>query len=1000
MKITRLLTGTALAGLAAFSSAPLYAQTTEAVPTAAECAADSTLEGCAETATATNAPVDDIVVVGSRIRRADPFNTTDSITVVTRDDIVKSGYSSAAEVLQSPNVSGGTAQINNSYGGYVTAGGPGANTLSLRGVGASRTLILLNGRRIAPSGTRGNVGAPDLNVVPNAMIDRFEVLTGGASSIYGSDAVAGVVNISTRRDINGIFLEAQQNVPEIGNGTTGRISAVFGHTGERFKIAGSFEYYNRQGVTLGDLDWTQCQTSYRKLDAASAPGTRDFIDPRTGLPKCYPTGVTGENGVTVNAIATPDIAAGGVVLAPGVPAGYNGVCNRFRPLAGAGGGVPGFECVGGGVINLNVRDTFPRSLLQSEVVNPGKNYQAFLQGSYDFGGVELYAEGIFNRRKSSQTSNRQLSLDYIFGSPLIPVELRFATPALPAQATNPGNPVGIRAFIDYGTYNSRQTVDFAKAIVGLRGNFMDDWRYDVSAAQTWSDGEYTTDLVLTDRLNQSLDVVASGGRFVCRNQSRGCIAAPALTGDVVNGYLPKDWLNFITQPVVGHTKTRETTFNAFVDGSLFTLPGGDVMIGVGAEYRRYSLHDQPSNESITGNTYNFSSSSVTKGKDSVWELFGEVELPVLKDMPFAYRLTLNGSGRYTDYKSYGSDFTYKFGALYAPVKGVAFRGNYATSFRAPGLNEQFLGATSGFQSANGDPCNNYGAADVSDVRKANCQADGLGGTFSQTQSIRVLGVGGADSGLKAEQSKSWSAGVVVEPSLGDFGQLSLSADYWNIKINDGISQLGYSTILQQCYDDKDYKNASICNFVQRDPTTKALTVTTGFVNISNFFTSGWDFNLRYVKDFDDVRLRLNGEVTKFNKRISQTLPTDAKENAIGMLNNPEFVGRFSANLDFKDVDLSYTVDWIDGTYSTKEWLGISQASRDTYVFETKDYFLHSASARWKLENYSITVGVRNLMDKKPPQISSGLYSRVGNAPLYSGYDYLGRTYFVNLSAGF
>ncbi|MCT2559161.1 TonB-dependent receptor [Tsuneonella sp. YG55] len=949
-----------------------------------------------------------IVVTGSRLRSRDGFNTPDPIQVITREETTQAGFNSPAEVLQSAAFTNGQAQINNSYGGFVVNGGPGVNTLSLRGLGPTRTLILLNGRRVAPAGSRGSVGSADLNVLPSAMIERIEVLNGGASSIYGSDAIAGVVNIITRNQFSGLYLEAQQNVPQAGAGISGRYSTVLGYNGDRFNVAASLEYYNRTAFKFRDADFTQCQTQNRPTGAGADINSGSYIDPRTGQPKCYTTGTTGESGTSINLIGTPNLSASTVALGAGVPAGYNSTCNRFRPNPAAGGALPGYECVGGGsgatALSVNIRDTFPQSLLNNDLVSPARIYTGFFQAGYELqalGDAELYTEVLVNRRKSSQLQSRQFTIDYPFGSPLIPTGLRFPTAFLGPQATNPGVSVGVRVFADYGNYENRQTVDYVKGLAGLRGNLPMDWEYDLYVAKAWSDSDYTTDLILTDRLNQSLDVVASGSGFACRNTGRGCVAAPALTPAVVGGQYPSDWFNFVVQPVTGHTAFREETAAMFLNGPLFALPGGDIQLGVGAEYRKSSIDDTPSIESQTGNLYNFTGSGLTRGSDSVWEIFGEAELPILRDLPFAYNLSITGSARYTNYKSYGGQTTYKVGGIFQPIREISLRGSYGTSYRAPALFEQFLGATSGFQSSASDPCNNLTTAASNPIRIANCAADGIpnGGLgFSATSSIRVLQRGGAESGLGAETSRNWTAGLVVQPNLGSFGRLSLSADYWNILVENGVSQLGFGTILQQCYDDPDFRAESICGLVVREKTAPyQLTVTTGYVNISTARASGWDFNARWELPVGPGKFRLNADVTKFDDRFTQTLPTDAVRDNIGTLNNPEWSGTFAANYSIGRVDLRYGVDWLSSTYSDADYLGVTQAVRDTYILEAPDYFLHQASVRWKGDNFSFTVGVRNLFDTTPPYISSGFYNRVGNAPLYNGFDYLGRTYFANIS---
>ncbi|MGH7020107.1 MAG: TonB-dependent receptor plug domain-containing protein, partial [Brevundimonas sp.] len=298
---------TILAGVIA-ASAPAYAQTSQQEPQAKDQATT----------------VEEVVVVGSRLRR-DNYNSPSPVQVVTREDSVLAGFASTTEVLQGTAVTGGTSQVNNAYGGFVTNGGPGANTLSLRGLGAERTLVLLNGRRVAPAGSRGSVGSADLNVLPSAMIERIEVLKDGASSVYGSDAVAGVVNIITRNNIDGITVEGQYNATTDANGAgdQSRFSIVAGTSGDRWHLSGSAEYYNREELRLGDRNFTKCNTD------AFTDGS-DFIDPLTRRSKCYPITTTGSNGVTINTIGTGNLSSDprltgivaqrpGIIGAQGVP---------------------------------------------------------------------------------------------------------------------------------------------------------------------------------------------------------------------------------------------------------------------------------------------------------------------------------------------------------------------------------------------------------------------------------------------------------------------------------------------------------------------------------------------------------------------------------------------------------------------------------------------------------------------------------------------------------
>lgn len=998
MKLSNLMGATALASAVLFAPHAAFAQDGPGDNRSKQEVAEQGKEDSEAT----------ITVVGSRIRRTQ-FNLADSIQVIGREESTQAGFASTAAVLQGTQVTGGTSQINNSYGGFVTAGGPGANTLSLRGLGTTRSLILLNGRRISPSGTRGQVGAADLNTLPDIAVDRTEILNSGASSVYGSDAVTGVVNVITRSKFRGVQLEAQMNVPQEGGGYERRLGAIFGTGNDRFDLMGSLEYYKRDEVQFGQRDWAVCQTDNRKVAGGpiNGAGSATSLDPYTGQPKCYPTGLTGQSGVTINTLGTRNYGGATVAKGPGVPSSYTGTCNRFRPNPlVTTGALPGYECVGGGTLSLAVRDTFSQSILATSLISPAETYNGFFQGSYKLealGDAELYAELIVNRRKSSQTGNRQLVIDYAQGSPLLPATFRNDT-FLPAQAggITGTTPIAARAFTDYGTYGNRQSVDYARIAGGIRGNLFGGWRYDASVSKSWSDATYTTDLVLTSRIAQSLDVVQNAnGTFSCRNTLGNCVAAPALSNAVIGGQYPADWKNWITTPVVGTTKYRETIYNITLDGPLFQLPGGNAQAAVGVERREMKIDDTPSTESINNNLYNFTASSITRGTDAVNEAYAEVELPLLKNTPFFHTLTFTGSGRYTDYRSYGSEWTYKFGGIWEPVRYVGFRGSYNTSYRAPALYEQYLGATSGFLSNQSDPCNNWGSLDPTTPRAKNCASLGIPSDFQATTSITSNQVGGAASGLRAETSKSWTAGVILQPDFGAAGKLQISADYFNLKIDNGIAQLAAATVLSQCYDRPDFPNFSLCNLIKRGTSAPyQLTVTSGYVNISTTKASGWDFAVRYEVPLFTGQFRFNANLTKYNNRYSQTLPTDQIFDNIGSLNNPDWTGLFEGYYRISKFRFRYGVEWINKVYSPADYLGITQANRDTYVFEAPNYFLHSASATIQLDKFSLLVGVRNLFNTAPPFISSGQYNRVGNAPLYSGYDYNGRTFFVTTSVKF
>ena len=940
--------------------------------------------------------VDEIVVVGSRIRR-DNFNAPSPTQVVTREEATLQGFASTTEALQSTAITGGTSQINNSYGGYVTNGGPGANTIGLRGMGPSRTLVLVNGRRDSPAGSRGSVGSADLNVLPTSMIERVEVLRDGASSVYGSDAVAGVVNIQTRKNFEGLVFEAQRNEPleANGNGGSTRLSLTAGARGDRWRASGSIERYERDELTLRDREFTRCQTDGFRFD-------NDYIDPLTGKSKCYPLTTTGSNGVTINTIGT------NMLTGVGAAGSVGDTFNRWRPNSGVTSGLVGFEGVGGGANDLNVRDTFEDRMLNESLISPVEITTIYGEGGYQLnalGNAEVYGEILYNKRESSQTGYRQLSLDYAKGSPLIPTSLSAST-AFGDQGLNKGQDVGVRAFIGFGNDHSRQEQSFNRYVGGIKGDFfLTDWRYDLSASYSRSRSEYTSEQFLTDRLIESLDVVSNGaGGFQCRElaSNPGCVAAPALTTQTIGGVLPKDWVDYVFRPVTGVTVFEEKIVSLGIDGPLFSLPAGQVMGFFGAEWRESEIDDTPGLDSQNGNTYNFSTSAITRGTDSVWEVFGEVEVPLLRDAPFAKELTLNGSFRYTDYDSYGDDTTYKIGLVYQPIDGVTFRGTYGTSYRAPALFEQFVGATTGYQSNTLDRCNNYGAPNVNPNRVANCTREGLPTDWQSTTSVEVITAGGADAGLAAETSTNMTIGVVLQPRLPEgWGDLAFAVDYYEIEVENGVSRTGASQILTRCYDSNPGDFAAdngFCRLVERDPANGQLTVHDSYVNLATDNVKGLDYTLRYRKDVGPGTALFNLGVTQYTEISTKLFEEDPLEDYLGMIDNPEFTGTADLSYAWDKWRVRYGVEWVKGMESYTYYE--EDPATSIYDLEVGDYWQHNASVQYTADGWTVTAGVRNLLNEDPPTISAGVNNRVGNAPLYSGYDYLGRTAFVNLTKSF
>ncbi len=988
---TRLFRRSLLAMACAAAATPAFSQTTApAAPAAAAPDADNAQQ---------------VVVSGSRIKH-DSFSSAAPVQIIRADDAALAGLTTISQVLQSTAITGGQGQINNSYGGYVTDGGPGSNTLGLRGLAPTRTLILLNGRRMAPSGTRGSVGAPDLNTLPAAIVDRIEILKDGASSIYGSDAIAGVVNIITKRDLSSITVEGGTSQTAHGGGNQYNFSLSGGMVTDHAHFLAAYSFDEQQSLSLSQRNWTRCNTDYKRTSDDSgvgAWGSGDTIDPLTGKPRCYPITGTGDNGVTINTIGTSSVVG---VPAAGAPNGAGQKFNRWRPNSGVTTGLVGFEGVSGG--SLNVRDTFDPRMLNESLLAPVRNHNLYAQGGIDIPALgdttEFYWEAMFNRRESAQVGYRQLSLDYAKGSPLIPANLAFSqVQAAPTSITN-GNPLGVRAFIGSGNDHSAQSVNFTRVVAGLRGNFAKvNWDYDVSLTHSESRGTYTFDGFQTSKLSQSLNVVSNGaGGFNCVDPSNGCVAAPVLSSAVIGGKLPTNWLGFVKNDnITGVTKYKEDVLTASTTGDLFTLPYGKAKGAFGAEIRRNFIDDLPSDVMSSGDIYNFSSSTQTRGSDEAKDIFGEVELPLLKNLPGAQELTVNASLRRADYRSYGSGMTHKFGALYSPLGWLSLRATNGTSYRAPALFEQYVGATTGFLSPTGDPCNNYEAKGGQVA--ANCAAEGVPTGFNNTNSITAITSGGRASGLKAETSKNTSWGIVLQPTLptgaGDF---RFSFDHYNIQVSNGIDRVGVANILSLCYDNPQFRaGGSYCRLVTRNAGTNALTVNDSYVNVATNVVRGNDYNFEYTNSVGTGKLKVNLQATQYIGQASRLFPDDPYTDLNGQIGSPKWSGQLDLNYTVKGWGVHWSTEFVGKTNS----YGAEQedASTSQYKLNTPDYFLHSASVSYDepVGKWKATIGVRNVFDRNPPSISSGAgYNKVGNAPLYSGYDFFGRSIFASFTKTF
>lgn len=831
--------------------------------------------------------------------------------------------------------------------------------------------------------------------------------------------------------------EGQLTANELGGGQQTRLSIVGGHEFGPLSLSGSFDYYDREAVLVGDRDWAACPEDVIR----DGFGAFEDINPFTGEVKCHAANFANSGGVTINTIGTSSRAGVG-----GPGAANLGNFTRWRPNSSISdpARLDGFEGVnGGGLTGLANRDTFDPAMLQEHLFNPTTNMNLFLQGTWDLGGShEVYGEFLYSHRESGSPLYRQLTLDYP-NSVLLPAELQAGAVQNPNTTVPNPPPTGVpgslmpaayqtqvRAFIGYGLTDFSQEVEYTRTVAGVRGDFfVPEWRYDAGMYFGANEATDRSETFLTDHVFNSMAITTvipvgtpanliretpQGVQYICSitatNPAYGCVPAPALTTDTIAGRLPQDFRDWITETAVGNTTYDELSAWFVVDGPLFTLPAGDISAAFGAEFRTAEIDDTPDQNALDNNFLGLTSGGATRGDDSVYEVFGEVEVPILAGQALAESLTLNLSSRYTDYDSYGADTTYKIGVVWEPIENLLFRASRGTSYRAPALFEQFLGPTSGFQGPNFDPCDDYGAADPTTQLYQNCDAEINDTTFQQNNGVTIFGGGGAAQGLEAETSENEVIGFTWRPftDLDTTGELSIAIDRFSIEVNNQVAQIGEQNILDLCYLSPNFPTDPYCSFVDRDAGNR-LTVFDNYTNIASQIAEGYDYAVRYERTLGPGTITLDLSVTQYLDQLSRFFDEDPiTGDPVGFTDNnnrvgaPEFVGDLTVDYETGPWNFRYGVVWINdmSNYAANG----EDPAASPFVLSTPTYYIQNASVQFREDDWQITAGLRNLTDEQPPDYSAvdPLVNRLGRTVLFSGYEqlYYGRQFFVNISKRF
>ena len=942
-----LLAGVGIAAMA--FAVPAYAQVDEEEQ---ECA-DINENGTCDAAEAAPAPATEstgmIIVSGSRIARPN-LDSPVPLTSVTAEELTSQGDISLGDALNDLPSLRNTFSQGNSTRFIGTAG---LNLLDLRGLGTSRTLVLVNGKRHITA-LPGDY-LVDVNTIPVDLLDRIDVVTGGNSAVYGSDAVAGVVNFILKRDFDGLAVRGQAGVSSRGDRATQFISATYGKNfaDGRGNVAISGEYAKTDPLYFRERDYLtgaysgRCQ--YNVVSDSQADEGPYGTDGVTDLePVCGVRNGSISDGGTIGGLGGGQFLRfdqnGNIFLdvpQQVLPFSGNDIGTQGSTLRNTGQLAAGLERYTANLLaHFDISDAF-RPFVEAKYVHVEAIQEGqpsfFVGGPTFLDGNPLYCDNAFLNASALATLQ-----SYGLCS-----AGRTNTQTVPLSRFN----------VDFGGRGELQDRDTYRIVGGIEGSFNTDWNYEVSLnyGRFEADLRSLNNLVLfdldgnLDGFNLAADAVLQNGVPVCRvnadadpnNNDPACVPIN-LFGFGAPSQAALDYVN-----TTGMRKEKAEEFVALATvagdlSQLFELPGGPVAFAIGAEYREESAYSAWDDLTASGGTFLNAIQPFTPPKLKVKEAFGEVRIPLLADMPLAEELSVSGAARISDYNTAtGSVWAYNVNAVYAPIADIRFRAGYATSVRAPTQSDLFSPGSQNFAFI-ADPCDRDTGAITSDPnRAANCAAAGVPTTVNAALAAACAGtafpvavgdpftnctartsstsfLSGGNPTLTEEKGKSLTLGVILEPSF--IPGLSLTADYYSIEIEDQIATLGAQTIINLCYSSPNGIDNPYCGTVNRTATglfDPNQAVISGGINFASRKTEGIDFDLQYRRTFDNGdRLSVRAIAThllKLNFFEDPTAPLNPNR-VKSELGDPNWQASFNMTYDMGDFEIGYSMRFLDKMY--------------------------------------------------------------------------------------
>ncbi|HBY42203.1 MULTISPECIES: TonB-dependent receptor plug domain-containing protein [unclassified Brevundimonas] len=922
--------------------------------------------------------VEEIVVTGSRIRRSG-VQTPTPTTIINAETIRRSGVSEIADLVNEiPSL---FVSQNNQTSNQQ--GNAGLNALDLRGLGTERTLVLVNGRRRVPA--MPGSSAVDISAIPSALVERVDVITGGASALYGADAVAGVANFILKQNYEGMEFTGTYSGSTRGDLQGYDASVLFGRNFHdnrgNVTLFGSYNQHN-DAVFGQDRPWT----------AGGAP--------------FYIRGEDGKYTLTDGNRQVYDLDSAVVQLGgPGNLYTFNPDGSLRRPVYGPSG-LLGATTGNPSLISFRTDGgEFGGRYDDWALAVPSERYSVAVSSNYQITeNIKLFGDLTY-----AQTDSKGLYRAYsAYGTDVLSASNPFITSEM--IAANGGVATGIgfaRRFSELGRQETEYDRNMYQLTVGAEGRFSLLGRNDWEWVAHYSNGRTrqevrTRNATANGRYTQALNAVAGpNGSVVCADPSNGCVPLnpfKPLTQDVI------DFIQYDTSPSVQTLK--QEVVSAYVTGSAFDLPAGPVQVVFGAEYRTESndIGATPEYDPLSPKFDASIGTTATSlvGDYDVAEVFAEVRVPLISNVTGIEDLSFEGAVRQSDYSTAGETTAYKASLNWTPVSDIRFRGTYGQSVRAPNISELFTaGQTGGAWLA--DPCNYHDVVnrvDRTDFTAANCAAIKPQNVNTYWQWLDVIQSG--NEGLGVETAQTYTAGVVIQPRW--IPNFSLTVDYFDIELEDAIGSFGAQAILNKCVDLQSMDNM-FCGLVERDPTTNNLiAVNVQELNMSMFKTRGIDFEANYRFDLSSVgmgeeagSISINAVYTKLLERSFILDASDAStiDETVGLFGAPEWKGAVRTTWNAGP----WTANWTLRHFSPMR--PGSHVTPDLYdVTETDHVFYSDLSASYEVnERVSLYGGLRNAFDEAPPRIPG---AEAGGANFEYGYqagtyDVIGRTFYVGVT---